>query len=153
MPFVLKEILFVVGAICLSLLFLFYSMDLPSSAALMPRILASMIILLSLGMAWQGIAAHKRMINAGEREEIPVINVKLVSLFLGFIVAYIALINVLGYFVATPLFIVGTYMYLRALSVKGALLVAAGFCILVYGVFVKVLYLPVPLGLLENILG
>ena len=153
MPFVLKEILFVLGSIGLSLLFLIYSVGLPDSAALMPRILATLIIVLSLGMAWQAIAAHKRMVEAGQREEIPFINIKLVSLFLVFIIAYIALIDVLGYFIATPLFIVGTYMYLRALSVKGALLVAAGFCVLVYGVFVKVLYLPVPMGLLENSLG
>ena len=153
MPFVVKEILFALGAIGLSLLFILNSGSLPGTAALMPRILASLIIALSLGMIWQGLAAQKRMVAAGQKEEIPYINVKLVSLFLCFIIAYVVFMDILGYFIATPLFIVGTYMYLRALSVKNALLVAAGFCALVYGVFVKVLYLPVPLGLLENFLG
>ena len=153
MPLVVKEVLFALGAIGLSLLFIINSTSLPNSAAMMPRLLASFIILLSAGMIWQGVSAHKRMVQAGKKEEIPFIDVKLVTMFLFFIIMYISLIEVLGYFIATPLFIVGTYMYLRALSIKGALLVAVGFCVLVYGVFVKVLYLPVPLGLLETILG
>lgn len=137
----------------LSLLFIINSFKMPSSAAMMPRILAGLIMLLSVSMVFQGLAAHQRMVKAGEREVIPEINVKLVSLFLLFIVAYVFFIEILGYFVATPLFIIGTYMFLKAMKLRDAILVAAGFCALVYGVFVKVLYLPVPLGLLENILG
>ena len=152
-PFMLKEIFFAAGAAALSLLFIVQSFKLPDSAALLPRILAVLIITLSIVMVFQGLAARRRMIQAGRREEIPVINVKLVTLFLIFIVGYVALIDVLGYFIATPLFIIGTYLFLRALSPWNAILVAAGFCALVYGLFVKVLHLPVPLGLLEKVLG
>lgn len=153
MPFILKEIFFAAGAAALSLLFIIQSMKLPSSAALMPRILASFIIVLSAAMVWQGLRAHRRMVQAGEKEVIPYINVPLVSMFLAFIVAYVFLIEVLGYFIATPLFLIGTYGFLRAMKLRNAILVAAGFCVLVYGVFVKILYLPVPLGLLEKFLG
>ena len=153
MPFVLKEILFAGGAVALSLLFIIQSFKLTDSAALMPRMLAVLIILLSVVMVLQGLAARRNMIAAGRREEIPSINVPLVTLFLIFIVGYVALIEVLGYFVATPLFIIGTYLFLKAMKLQNAILVAAGFCALVYGVFVTVLHLPVPLGLLENILG
>jgi len=152
-PFILKEILFAVGTVALSLLFIVQSFKLPDSAAMMPRMLAGLIMALSVIMVCQGLAAHQRMVKAGRKEEIPVINVKLVTLFLIFIVAYVALIDVLGYFIATPLFIIGTYMFLKALSLKNAIIVAASFCVLVYGVFVKVLYLPVPMGLLEHLPG
>ena len=153
MPFILKEILFAAGAAALSLLFIVQSFKMSSSAALMPRILAGFILVMSAAMVWQGLRAHQRMVRAGEKEDIPYINVPLVASFLVFIIAYVLLIEFLGYFIATPLFIIGTYLYLRALSFRNAILVAIGFCILVYGVFVKVLYLPVPLGLLETILG
>jgi hypothetical protein len=115
--------------------------------------LAVLIMLLSAVMLFQGLAARRRMIGAGQKEVIPVINVPLVSLFLIFILAYVALIEPLGYFIATPLFIIGTYMFLKAMSLRNALLVAAGFCALVYGVFVTALHLPVPLGLLEHLTG
>lgn len=137
----------------LSALFLVQSLRLTDSAALMPRILACLIIVLSAAMIRTGLRAHRRMAKAGKKEEIPYINVPLVSLYLVFIIAYVLLIETLGYFIATPLFLVGTYMYLRAMKLQSAIVVALGFCILVYGVFVKVLYLPVPLGLLETILG
>ena len=153
MPFILKEILFACGAVALSLLFIVQSFKLTDSSALMPRMLAVLIILLSVVMILQGFAARRRMIKAGQREEIPAINVPLVTLFLIFIVAYVVLIEVIGYFVATPLFIIGTYLFLKAMKPRNAVLVAAGFCALVYGVFVKMLHLPVPLGLLENIPG
>ena len=153
MPFIFKEILFACGAVALSLLFIIQSFKLTDSAALMPRMLAVLIILFSAIMVVQGVIARWRMIKAGQKENIPPINVTLVTLFLIFIVAYVALIEVLGYFVATPLFIIGTYFFLKAMEPRNAVLVAAGFCALVYGVFVKVLHLPVPLGLLERIPG
>jgi hypothetical protein len=152
-PFILKEILFAGGAMALSLLFIVQSLKMADSAALMPRMLAVLIMLLSVIMVMQGLAARRRMIRDGRKEEIPVINVTLVTLFLFFIAAYVVLIEVLGYFVATPLFVVGTYMFLRAMKLRNALFAAAGFCALVYGVFVTLLHLPVPLGLLEHVLG
>jgi uncharacterized membrane protein YidH (DUF202 family) len=152
-PLILKEILFAAGAMAFSALFIVQSFKFSDSAALMPRILASLIIVLSVAMTYQGYRARQRAARAGEKEEIPHINVPLVATFLAFIVAYVLLIGILGYFVATPLFLIGTYLYLRAMSLRSAIIVACGFCALVYGVFVKVLHLPVPLGLLETILG
>ena len=153
MPFILKEILFAAGAVALSLLFIIQSFKLSSSAAMMPRLMAGLILLLSCIMVFQGIAARRRMIRDGRKEEIPVINVRVVMLFLCLIVAYVALIDVLGYFVVTPLFIIGSYLFLRATSLKAAILIAAVFCALVYGLFIRMLYLPVPQGLLEKVLG
>jgi hypothetical protein len=152
-PLLLKELLFAAGTMGLSLFFVIQSYKLPESAARLPRLLGSLILILSVIMIIQGFLAHQRMVKAGQKEEIPVINLKLVYLFLFFIVLYVAGIDFLGYFVATPLFIMGTYIYLKALSLKGILIVTAGFCALVYGLFVKVLHLPVPMGLLENLLG
>ncbi len=153
MPFVVKELLFVVGAMALALWFIADSSKLTDSAAMMPRILAGLILALSAIMAAQGWLAHQRMVKAGRKEEIPYINIPRVSLFLVFIIAYVFGIELIGYFIATPAFIIGTYMYLRALSLGKSLIVALAFCALIYGVFVRVLYLPLPLGLLENILG
>jgi integral membrane sensor domain MASE1 len=96
---------------------------------------------------------HWRRVKAGEIEEIPKINVKLVVIYTLAVLAYVFLVEVVGYFVATPIFIVGTYMYLRATSLRNALIIAVGFCVLVYVVFIDMLYLPLPMGLLEDVMG
>jgi hypothetical protein len=152
MPFILKELLFAAGAVGLSLLFIVQSFKLTDSAAMMPRLMAGLIIVLSVVMAAQGLAARRRMLLAGQKEEIPYVNIPRVLTFLVFIIAYVFSMDIVGYFIATPVFIVGSYLYLRALNLRQSLLVALAFCALVYGVFVRILYLPVPWGLLENIL-
>ncbi len=153
MPRVLKELLFACGAVGLALLFIIQSFNLSLSAAFFPRLLAGLIIFLALLMVLNALREQKRMQLAGEVEVVEPINIQLVCIFMGIIIAYVALVEPLGYFIATPLFIVGSYLFLRALSLKWALLVAAGFCVLVYGVFVTVLHLPVPLGIMEPFLG
>jgi hypothetical protein len=152
MPFIIKELLFAAGAVALSLLFIVQSFRLTDSAALVPRLMAGLIIVLSIVMVAQGVAARRRMLLAGQKEEIPYINIPRVLIFLVFIIAYVAFMDIVGYFIATAVFIVGTYLYLRAFTLRQSLLVALAFCALVYGVFVRLLYLPVPRGLLETIL-
>ena len=153
MPFLLKEILFATGAAALALWFIVDSQKLIDSAAMMPRILATLIIVLSVVMVGKGWIERRRMLKAGQKEEIPYINIPRVTLFVIFILAYVLCIEPLGYFIATPIFIIGTYLYLRALSLGRSLLVMLAFCALVYGLFVRFLHLPLPMGLFETLLG
>jgi hypothetical protein len=69
--------------------------------------------------------------------------------FVAMICGYIVGINWLGYFVATPAFIIGALRYLKAMTWKGTLLLAVGFTLFVYLLFVSFLNLPIPLGPME----
>ena len=69
--------------------------------------------------------------------------------FVGMLTAYIVTIKPLGYFIATPLYLLGTLLYLKSTKSYIALAIAVGFTIFVYLLFVMFLNLPVPMGLLE----
>jgi len=71
------------------------------------------------------------------------------AFFVGALTAYIVTIKPLGYFIATPLYLLGTLIYLKSTKSYIALAIAVGFTIFVYLLFVLFLNLPVPMGLLE----
>ncbi|GHV53821.1 hypothetical protein FACS1894206_05280 [Deltaproteobacteria bacterium] len=146
MRYVVKELLFVIGAIVLALLFFVESRMLTDSAAMFPRMMASAIIVLAAVMGIQ--AVRKSRIKVEDTRE-PV-QVKRICIFLGILVCYMALVEPLGYFIATPLYIVAAYLYLRAVSPAAAIAIAVGFALLIYGIFVQILHLPVPMGLLAS---
>ncbi len=71
------------------------------------------------------------------------------AFFVGALTAYILTIKPLGYFIATPLYLFGTLVYLKSTKAYWAIAIAVGFTIFVYLLFVLFLNLPVPMGLLE----
>ncbi len=59
----------------------------------------------------------------------------------------------MGYFPATALFMMLSFLLLRAAGFVKSLLITALFCGFIYALFVSFLKLPVPLGLLESLLA
>ncbi len=136
----------------LSLLFITQSRKLTDSAAMLPMLLAWIIILLAGLMLLEAWREHRRALLSGKKPVVSPVNVPRVTIYLGMIVLYVVLVEPLGYFIATPVYIVVSYMFLRALGLLWSLAVALGFSALVYGLFVTILHLPVPLGLLEKLM-
>ena len=153
MSHLFKESLFAVGAVGLSLLFIIQSQKLTNSAAMLPRLLAWIIMLLSVLMLFAAVREHKlALLNPKAQDPGPPVEVKRVCIYMAMLIGYVALVEPLGYFFATPLYIVSSYLFLRALGLMASLAVAVGFSALVYAVFVCILHLPVPLGILEKFL-
>ncbi len=64
------------------------------------------------------------------------------------IFAYVLTIIPLGYFIATPAFLIGSLLFLRSTKPHWILAIAVGFTGFVYLLFVLFLHMPVPMGLL-----
>ena len=152
MSHLFKESLFAAGAVALSLLFIIQSRSMTASAAMLPRLLAWIIIVLAALMLFAAVRAHKLELLKPAKDSGPPVEVKRICIYMAMLVGYVALVEPLGYFFATPLYIVTSYLFLRALGLMASLAVAVGFSALVYGVFVAILHLPVPLGILEKYL-
>ena len=77
------------------------------------------------------------------------IAVKRVFLFAVFIALYIFLIDTIGYFIVTPIFVIVAFIYLKAAKLKTVIFIAVGFTAFIYALFVMFLKIPVPMGLLS----
>ncbi|SHI25645.1 tripartite tricarboxylate transporter TctB family protein [Desulfosporosinus lacus] len=136
------------SAITLILAIVLYvdSFNLPPAAASLPRALAWIIIVLSMAMfaeAWYK-ERKKAKVNQETKEPIRIIRV---LVFTSMIILYVALIKPLGYFLVTPLFLIVGMAYLKATRLWKAVLIALGFTLFCYFLFVMFLHLPIPMGL------
>ena len=148
-----QESIFAVACVALATLFLANTSDLISSAALFPKILIALVTILSGVMIYQAYTAQKKEQDAQENDKgRPPFQTQRIIVYFLLCIGYVGSVELLGYFFSTPLFIILTYSYLRSVKLKTSLLIAIGFSIFIYMLFVKVLHLPVPLGFFENIL-
>ena len=147
MSYFMQHVLFALFSFGVGLFFFFTAQSMPASARLFPQSVAALIFLLSFVMAFN---ARRSAPPSGEKARINAVRVVTYSLM---IAAYIAVTEKAGYFVTTPLFMIISYIYLRAAGLLKAILIAALFCGFIYLLFVRFLNLPVPLGLLEPLLG
>jgi len=149
-------------AIIFSLIFYFNTFKLPAVAAKLPRILIGLIILLALGIMIQAYVSETKIAKAnriqnkepGEEkddseEKFEPINYRQAIIFTIMIAAYIFLLEPIGYFIITPIYIVSTYIFLNATKVRNIVFISIGFTAFVYFLFVVFLKLPIPMGLLQ----
>lgn len=140
-------------------IFYFDTLDMVKAANELPRLLILLVFALSAGMV---IESYKK--NRKETAETKTTAGKVsggvdkagflrLSLFVVLIAAYVFLLQPLGYFIVTPLFIVGAFLLLQATTLVAGILTGIGFSVFVYLLFVLFLHLPVPMGLLSGILG
>ena len=146
-----KEGLFAVWAVALAVLFQHQSLTLTDSAALLPRLLIACIILLSGLMALNAVREEQRKTDPGLLSA-PINTLRLCA-FTGLLAAYIFSVESVGYFIATPLYILASYSLLRAAPLWKSLCIAVLFSLFIYLLFIVFLHLPIPLGLLKNLLG
>jgi hypothetical protein len=145
-----KEGLFAVWTVALAVLFQHQSLTLTDSAALLPRLLIACVIFLSVLMVMNAVREERR--ESAPPSAAP-INTPRLCAFTALLALYIFSVEPVGYFIATPLYIVASYSLLRATSLRLSLCIAVGFTLFIYLLFMLFLHLPVPLGLLEELLG
>jgi hypothetical protein len=146
MNYLAQRVLAAVIAIAFAGILYFDTFSLTFAGYLLPRILSGVIIVLAIAMVLEAYICSCKQANA---EQGPMINKKRVFFFVLLLVGYIFLISPLGYFVVTPLYIIATYLYLKAMNFQKSALIAVGFTVFVYLLFVAFLHLPIPLGPME----
>ena len=107
-----------------------------------PKILIFISALLALAMVIEAYLKER----AGCRDD-SVIPEKMRALVFGaMIVVYVALLEPVGYFIVTPLFLTLSYLFLKAGKPVNMLLLSVGLTVFVYFSFVYFLQVPVPMG-------
>lgn len=125
------------------------TLRMPKAAYQMPRILIGLILLLSLLMIAERVWQLRK---EGSPEEDAIFSGKINWLrmagFVFLLLAYIVTIEPLGYFIATPAFLIATFGFLKSTKPHWIAAIAVGFTGFVYLLFVLFLHMPVPMGLL-----
>ncbi len=143
-----KDILFALAIIAFLVLFWQQTNAMSAAAANYPRLLMGFIGFLTLIMLIQSFLQR----HIKEEKPAPVLFAR-IGIFVALLVAYVLSMNTVGYFFATPIFVVIGCALLRAVSLRVSVCIGVGFSVFIYILFVKFLHLPVPLGLLEYFLG
>ena len=132
----------------LCVVFFIQSLNYPISAARLPQILIILIAILSILMLIEAIKKRNETSaeNKGE-EETGKVNIMRVSIFVAMIALYIFLMDVIGYFILTPLFVFASMMFLKATNIRMAIFLAVGFTAFIYVLFSMFLHVPVPKGI------
>lgn len=149
-----KYIVASLAAIIFALIFFFNSLSLTPEGYYLPRIIIAIIILLSIAMFIESYKNYKKPVainksdveNDSEEEEPSKINYKRAFIFALLIAVYVFSIKPLGYFIITPIYVIATYLYLKATRLTTIIAISLGFTAFVYLLFVVLLKLPIPIG-------
>jgi len=81
-------------------------------------------------------------------------NLKVVFIYILLIIAYLILIQIIGYYFSTALFLIGGMLFLKYNNWKVIISLTAGWLLFSYFIFYRMLYVPLPEGsLITLILG
>ncbi|RSL33136.1 tripartite tricarboxylate transporter TctB family protein [Salibacterium salarium] len=131
-------------------IFFIESLQLPDTAARLPQIVIVLIAILAIAMFIQAFIEQKKTADTSKRDEgSEKINIKRVFIFGISIAIYIFFLDIIGYFILTPVYCFAVFMYLRATNVLLALILSTGFTAFIYGVFNIFLNIPIPMGILS----
>lgn len=151
MPIIIKHSIASGLVLALCITFFIQSLSYPASAARLPQILIIVLGLLAIMMTVEAVKKQKAANTAEQKEEkTEQINVKRVLVFGIMIVLYVFLLEMVGYFILTPVFTFAALMYLRATNVVIALVLAIGFTAAIYSLFSLFLNVPIPLGIFSS---
>lgn len=155
----IKLLIAAILSISFSALFFFNSFKIPKVAVKLPRILMSLIVVLSIGIVLEGYIKKNNKLKSknpkkqknekDEEVELGKINYMQVIIFTAMIAIYIMTMKPIGYFIMTPIYFIANYLFLKATNVRNIVLISAGFTAFVYFVFVVFLKLPIPMGLFQ----
>lgn len=139
-----KANLMLSGALIVFSGFVYYMISkLPKEAALYPLFVTSLFFILSI------MLLYKSYVDKDNKEESSFKNLEFKQLLFVLISSglYVALINVLGYILATFAYVLVTLFGLRIKKIN-SLLISLGFCLFVYVVFKIFLNVPLPKGII-----
>ena len=163
MPYILVAL----AAWALSGLFYTTSMSMPPAANHMPQILAVVVSVLAVMMAVDVFLFKRRSQKAEAADAVdpmdaaaditaPYIggffdgmNVLRTGVFMAMIILYIWLLESVGYFIMTPLFLIGALSLLRGTRPWIILVISIVAPMIVYLIFVTFLDLPMPMGFMK----
>ena len=146
MSYFMKHLLFSIFSFAFAMFFYVEANSMVDSARLFPQIVAALVFLLSVVMAFNAWR------SAPPEEKGAKINAKRLVIYAAMLAVYIWSTDTVGYFITTPVFMIVGFLYLKAAGFFRAVAITAAFMVFVYLLFVQFLNLPVPLGLLEPLL-
>lgn len=146
---ILGRVLVIGFFLIVSILFLLQSMNFPSSSAVgpgaVPRLWIFMLIPLNLLLLYKTFKKNQEVAETGPRVDI-------VLSFVGFLIAYLIAMQIVGYFLSTFAFIGVSLYYLGYRNPRNTVIIAGAWILFSYIIFYKTLYVPLPLGMLfENL--
>ncbi len=146
------------SASALAIVFFLATLKMQEAAAETPRLVAMLLVGLAVAMLIEvhlyrrgGAAAVARVDEAARPHLGPFfegIDIRRVFVFVTAIILYVVLLEPVGYFIVTPLFTFGIFVYLRACRPWVAAVVSVAVPVFIYFLFVAFLDLPVPMGVL-----
>jgi len=107
--------------------------------AVVPRLWILMIAPLCLLLLFRTFKRQEKVEANGPRIDI-------VLMFIGFLVVYLLVMNYIGYFISTFLFIIAGMLYLGYKNHKVTLIVATSWIVFSYFIFYKILFVSLPIG-------
>lgn len=145
----LGRILIPLAFIEVALLFFLISLGFPQrdevGPAIVPRIWIAGLIGLSLFILIRALIGYEEQDPKAGR-------IDKVLLFIGLTILYLYLIQYIGYFISTFIFIIAGMSMLSYRNVKVMVAVAGGWLIFSYFAFYKLLYVPLPVGKLIELI-
>lgn len=140
-----------IATIAFALVFRAQAANLPDVAQRMPVLLYWIVIGLAALMIIEELLKRRNARRAGadartdDEEAVRPINWSVLMLFGAAIIAYVALIPIVGYLIMTPVFIAGAIIISQTLSPLKAVTMGIVATAFVWAVFIWALKLPVPL--------
>ncbi len=134
----LHQDIYISGVILLLIAGVFYlSLGFSGDSAVFPRMLAGGMTVLNLFILAGGIKKTREMNPELDKEAmVRFADVKMPLVVFGFIVIYAVLFNYLGYFIATPLFMLGLMCFYRFRKWKAIILLICFFHLFIWVLFV-----------------
>jgi hypothetical protein len=127
----------------ISIVFYLQSFIFPVSSevgpAVIPRLWIFALVPLSLLLLVKTLRNKEGVEDAGPRVDI-------VLTFIGFLVVYLLVMNYIGYFLSTFIFMITGMIYLGYKNIKVMLITSATWNVFSYIIFYKILFVPLPLG-------
>src|SRR5680860_909825 len=100
-------------AVIFAVVFYFDSLELPDSANQLPQLISYIIAILATGMLISAFLDYRKNVK-NEEEEPGKINAMRAVIFVGIVTLYIFILNMVGYFITTPIFMLSTFYYLKS---------------------------------------
>lgn len=133
-----------VGAILLafSLWVLMMAMNISGQASILPTALCAMMAVSAAVIMLNGLKKTKEA-DGEFNYAMTLKSSKIAFIFLGFIFVYYLAFRYIGYWVATPVFLIFTQKYLKVKSWKVNIIITVCYLVITYVLFVVVLKLPI----------
>jgi len=125
--------------ICIAIIcvfFLAYGASLPVEAKLFPDILLFLILFLDIFVVLEGIKKSKLMMGGASVKDISWNEIKFPLVVFLITVLYCGIFYYFGYFIATPLLLVGLMLFFKVRNWKMLLLIPIGYLLFTYVLFV-----------------